>query len=353
MATSAHQWGNTRRSSFQFERWSWALRWWLLVATVLAVAFHWWLFYFFDNLEAGRRLMPQRRLDKIKPERVAINPELLKQQEAIKTIPDQIAEGTAKEPQVKASLEDIVDMLPKDTALDLVPQVDKITNFKVPDASAASNSPAQAPSLAAIASDIPGPDIVSAAAAMKSSALGKAFSANQLTIPSKALDKQLEGIDGKLLDRLNNQSQAGNAANRTLPGYSNLDALIANGSKVSSSTAPIAIPTDLLFGYGSDELAEGARLSMMKLGYLIQKNPNSRFIIEGHTDSIGTVEYNIALGQRRANAVVSYLLNALRLNADRIQAVGVGKARHIVSGQGSIEEQAPNRRVEIKVRPLR
>jgi len=84
-----------------------------------------------------------------------------------------------------------------------------------------------------------------------------------------------------------------------------LDVLIDRGGKVNASTAPILMPTDLLFEYGSDQLAEDARLSLMKLGLLIQRNPTSRFIVEGHTDTFGTDEFNYDLSQRRANAVVT------------------------------------------------
>ena len=111
------------------------------------------------------------------------------------------------------------------------------------------------------------------------------------------------------------------------------------------------MPTDLLFEYGSDQLAESARLSLMKLGFLIQKNPDSLFIIEGHTDSFGGEEFNLELSLRRANAVVGWLRESLGLGSDRIQAMGMGKSKPIVSINGSVEEQGMNRRVEIKVRP--
>jgi outer membrane protein OmpA-like peptidoglycan-associated protein len=89
----------------------------------------------------------------------------------------------------------------------------------------------------------------------------------------------------------------------------------------------------------------------MKLGFLIQKNPNSLFIVEGHTDSFGGEEFNLELSLRRANAVVDWLQSSLRLGTDRIQAMGMGKSKPIVSTAGSVEEQGMNRRVEIKVRP--
>ncbi|MEY4484815.1 MAG: hypothetical protein RL693_2267 [Verrucomicrobiota bacterium] len=350
MATQTYQWGNTRRSAFRVERWSWSLRLWLLVAFALAILFHWWLYYFFSNLELGKSMLPHTPT-KIRPERVTISPEILKDQKAIQNIPDIIA-PSEKPPQMKADIQDIVEMLPKDKALDLTPEVKKITNFIAPDQDPRALNPAQAPSLAAIANSLPGPDLASAANALKSSAMSKAVSAQQLVLPARPIDKEMDGVDGKLLDTLNKQSEAGNAAAQRVKGFSNLDDLLSRGSNVNASTAPILLPTDLLFEYGSDQLAENARLSLMKLGLLIMRNPNSRFIIEGHTDSIGSDDYNMELSQRRANAVVGWLIDSLKLTTDRIVAVGLGRSRLIIP-DGTKEEQAINRRVEIKVRPLK
>lgn len=350
----AFEWGNVRRSSFQLERWSWSLRWWFCVAFVLALAFHGWLYFVFSNLELGRHSMPQGTQEEPRPERLAINPELLKDQKAIQHIPDILAPSDKPpEPQVKADLQDIVDMLPPDQPIDLTPQVSKITNFLSPDAAPQAPDPAQSPSLASVADNLPGPDLAAAASALKSSALSKPVSSKQLLLSGNALDKKTENIDSKLLDQLNHQSDAGNAAAKRVRGFSNLDDLLSRGGNLSTSTAPILMPTDLLFEYGSDVLAENARLSMMKLGLLIMRNPNSRFIVEGHTDSFGTDEFNFNLSQRRANAVVSWLVSSLRLDTSRVESVGLGKSRLLAPGSGSIEEQAINRRVEIKVRPMR
>jgi outer membrane protein OmpA-like peptidoglycan-associated protein len=89
----------------------------------------------------------------------------------------------------------------------------------------------------------------------------------------------------------------------------------------------------------------------MKLGFLIQKNPDSIFIVEGHTDSFGGTDYNLDLSLRRANAVVLWLRSSLQLGTDRIRAVGMGEAIPIADTSGTVEQQALNRRVEIKVRP--
>lgn len=349
-----YEWGNVRRSSFQIERWSWSLRWWFCVAIVLALAFHWWLYFLFNNLELGRQSISLGLQEKSRPERLAISPELLKDQKAIQHIPDILAPSDRPpEPQVKADIQDIVDMLPLDKPIDLTPQVSKITNFISPDNLPQAQQPAQGPSLASVADNLPGPDLAAAASALKSSILSKPVSSKQLLLPGNPLDNKIDNLDSKLLDHLNHQSDAGNAAAKRVQGFSNLDDLMSRGGKLSSSTAPILMPTDLLFEYGSDVLAENARLSMMKLGLLIMRNPNSRFIIEGHTDSFGTDEYNFNLSQRRATAVVNWLISSLRLDTGRVEALGLGKTRLLASPNGSIAEQAINRRVEIKVRPMR
>lgn len=352
MATTSIQWGNMRRSSFQVERWSWSLRGWLCVALVMGAAFHWWLYFLFCNLELGKDSSLKMLQETPRVDRVTINPELLKDQKALQNIPDILAPSDEPpQPHVKADIQDIVDMLPENKAFDLTPQVSKVTNFITPDSTPQAQQPAAAPSLAAVADSLPGIDLMTAASALKSSALSKPLSSKQLVLPG-APDKQNDGVDSKLIDRLNHQQEAGNNATKRVQGFSNLDDLVNRGGKVNASTAPILMPTDLLFEYGSDELAESARLSLMKLGLLIQRNPNNRFIIEGHTDNFGSVEYNDALSQRRANAVVQWLIRSLRLDTGRVQAAGLGKSRLLVP-DGSIEEQALNRRVEIKVRPLR
>jgi outer membrane protein OmpA-like peptidoglycan-associated protein len=176
-----------------------------------------------------------------------------------------------------------------------------------------------------------------------------------MLLNSGSLEPKEGKMDMGLLDQVNRQGTgSADAASTRVKGFSNLDDLLGGGGKLGGSTAPILMPTDLLFEYGSDQLAEGARLSLMKLGFLIQKNPGSLFIIEGHTDSFGSDEFNLDLSQRRANAVVSWLIQSLRLTTDRVQAVGMGERALIQRIPGaSIEEQGINRRVEIKVRPRR
>lgn len=142
---------------------------------------------------------------------------------------------------------------------------------------------------------------------------------------------------------------AGGLSEEGLPeGYTGLGALLKLGTgDLEKSRA--ALPSDLLYSYDSAELKESARLGLMKLAILIDRNPEMFCILEGHSDMFGTDEYNMDLSRRRAQAVKDWLVSSLRLDGDRIIVRGYGKTRAKVL-EGSIEEQAINRRVDILMR---
>jgi outer membrane protein OmpA-like peptidoglycan-associated protein len=116
---------------------------------------------------------------------------------------------------------------------------------------------------------------------------------------------------------------------------------------VSAATAPILMPTDLLFEYDSASLRPEATQALEKLGTLLTRNPAARFRIEGHTDSFGAEDYNLALSLRRAEAVKQWLTGARGIDPGRITTRGLGKARLLVPASESVEGQRLNRRVEI------
>jgi outer membrane protein OmpA-like peptidoglycan-associated protein len=74
----------------------------------------------------------------------------------------------------------------------------------------------------------------------------------------------------------------------------------------------------------------------------------SRFLINGHTDSKGSDDYNLELSQRRANAVVQYLVSQHDVEPNRLKAIGFGETTLKDVNDG---EAAVNRRVEIINRP--
>ena len=132
-------------------------------------------------------------------------------------------------------------------------------------------------------------------------------------------------------------------------GFARLDDLLTySGPMTEDRTA--MMPTDLLFEYNSSELKDSARLSLMKLGFIIQKNPEAEISIEGHTDTFGGDAYNQKLSEARAVAVKSWLVESLRLDASRLNTRGWGKAKLVVA-TGDVDVQQKNRRVEIVIRP--
>jgi outer membrane protein OmpA-like peptidoglycan-associated protein len=147
---------------------------------------------------------------------------------------------------------------------------------------------------------------------------------------------------------INDASTAGSAG--VPAGFSNLDQLLDGSGPVGSGTAPILLPTDLLFDYDSAILRPGATASLQKLGRLIQQNPQAVFRVEGHTDSFGGDQYNMDLSQRRAETVKSWLVQNMSIDQDRVQTQGYGKTHLIVPAERSVEEQQLNRRVEIVIR---
>ena len=74
----------------------------------------------------------------------------------------------------------------------------------------------------------------------------------------------------------------------------------------------------------------------------MKKYPNVKIQIEGHCDERGTIEYNLALGERRANSAKKYLIS-LGMPADQISTISYGKEKPLDSGHNE-EAWAKNRR---------
>ena len=146
-----------------------------------------------------------------------------------------------------------------------------------------------------------------------------------------------------------NGSRPNAGPNQGTPNFSNLDSLLSSKGPLSGKTAPILLPTDLLFDYDQAVLRPQAVGSLQKLADLMERNPNATFIIEGHTDSFGAPDYNQRLSLARAESVKMWLATQASIDPDRIQTRGFGMTRLLVRG-GSVEEQQLNRRVEIVIR---
>ena len=99
------------------------------------------------------------------------------------------------------------------------------------------------------------------------------------------------------------------------------------------------------FDYDSSDLSNEDYQTLQAHAQFLMANANSRLALTGHTDERGTREYNMALGERRAKAVQSYLVTN-GVNAGKLEAVSYGKEMPINAGHNEAAWKE-NRRVEL------
>ena len=102
---------------------------------------------------------------------------------------------------------------------------------------------------------------------------------------------------------------------------------------------------DVLFETGKADLRPGALRNLYPLVTFLQKYPERRVMIEGHTDNVGSDAYNLDLSQRRADAVRDFLLQN-GVNPAQLTTRGYGKASPVASNN-TAEGRQQNRRVEL------
>lgn len=103
----------------------------------------------------------------------------------------------------------------------------------------------------------------------------------------------------------------------------------------------------IYFGFDSSSLSEASISTIEENLVWIREHRDRRIIVEGHCDSRGTLEYNLALSDRRAGAVVGYLKSA-GIESNRLEPVGLGSDQPASYRQDS-EGYRLNRRAEFKV----
>lgn len=134
-------------------------------------------------------------------------------------------------------------------------------------------------------------------------------------------------------------------------GIRGIPAAPAGTPQGAASTAALRAPSVSLFlqfPVGSAELTTEAIHVLDDLGKALndQALAGYRFRIEGHTDTVGTRDYNLRLSERRAAAVVYYLADRFHIDRNRLLAVGMGKDGPLVATPDQTPEPR-NRRVMI------
>ena len=109
---------------------------------------------------------------------------------------------------------------------------------------------------------------------------------------------------------------------------------ILDGVYVGSDTVEmlaVDVPDRIFFAYDSYSLTKAAQDTLEKQAKWLKANGSATIAIEGHADERGTREYNLALGDRRANAAKDYLMTQ-GISSSRVTTISFGKERPVNSG---------------------
>ena len=130
-------------------------------------------------------------------------------------------------------------------------------------------------------------------------------------------------------------------------GLSGLDRPPENEVQGTQADLVSSVGDRVYYGYDSAELTAEARETLEQQAEWLRTYPDLSVTIEGHADERGTREYNLALGERRANAAKNYLV-ALGIVPGRLEVVSYGKERPAVLGSNPAA-WARNRRAVLVV----
>ena len=107
------------------------------------------------------------------------------------------------------------------------------------------------------------------------------------------------------------------------------------------------VPDRVFFATNESILTTKSRDTLRKQAAWLRKNSSINVVLEGHADERGTREYNLALGERRANAAKDYLMT-YGISANRISVISYGKERPVDSGSNPLAWSKNRRAVTVK-----
>lgn len=131
-------------------------------------------------------------------------------------------------------------------------------------------------------------------------------------------------------------------------GFFCVSGMCSNQTMSKSSMSEVCAATNVLhFDFDQSVVTSGDSAVLDGEAKCLKGDANRKLRLEGHADSRGTTEYNLALGQRRADSVMQYL-SKVGVDSSRLNTVSYGKERPALSEENE-GAWAQNRRVEIKV----
>jgi OmpA-OmpF porin, OOP family len=315
------------------------LGWWAAVAMLVSILLHVAVFLLLDRMKVALRFEQERELKTAAVDaRVEVRP--ADYDDAL------TPEETVTPPVDTASLLEEIDLLealPKDAEIDIKP------DLKEPEYALRMQNPAMQGDPAAVAMQVSSnldieadlPELGRQPESMRPAEIG------QVTVDPGAVQVDDDSL-GKFTDELLKKGANGKVENGALDGIASLDALLDLPPNILLSKKTM-LPSDLLFEFNKAELRESAKVGLMKIALLMDRNPDLYCWIEGHTDLVGGDEFNLELSIRRAQAVKSYLVDSLRMDDSKISTRGFGRYEPLVI-EGDEQAQSVNRRVEIRMR---
>ena len=129
-----------------------------------------------------------------------------------------------------------------------------------------------------------------------------------------------------------------------------LDALMQGDVYIGSDTVgelASGVPDRVFFATNETILTTASRETLRKQAAWLRQNSNVTVVVEGHADERDTREYNLALGERRANAAKDYLMT-YGVSSDRIKVLSYGKERPVDSGSNPLSWSKNRRSVTVK-----
>lgn len=132
----------------------------------------------------------------------------------------------------------------------------------------------------------------------------------------------------------------------TISSQEEADKLNKN-AKVKNET--VVVPDKVYFSFDSSALNNASKKSLDTVAEWLNSDKGIKILLEGHCDERGTREYNLALGQRRADAVKNYLVSK-KVNANRIKTVSYGKEKPEFVGKGEAVWSKNRRTVVVEIK---
>ena len=140
------------------------------------------------------------------------------------------------------------------------------------------------------------------------------------------------------------------ATKKTTTDAAKIDSQIQGDVYIGSDTVgelAKGVPDRVFFATNESILTTKSRDTLRKQAAWLRENTNVNVVIEGHADERGTREYNLALGERRANSAKDYLMT-YGISSDRISVLSYGKERPVDAGSTPLAWSKNRRSVTVK-----